>query len=256
MPLPFAFAAVSNATGQDLDNNFNALGAITPIPCSVSGSNSIQLTALINAPTISAYATYQAFVGQVAGTNTAPVTAAVGSLPFKPVFKDSPAGPVQLTGGEMVVGNVFSLLYDPVLDSAQGGFHLVIGQFLIGNYLLLSGGTQTGLLTAPNVTITTLMTTGQLKVATGQTLVRLVTALVATQANIPANSTVDQAVTLSGVAAGDAVIINPPSTIAAGVSVTAFANGASSVIIRWANVTTAQVNLATGNYRLTGLGFA
>ena len=255
MPLPFAFASVSNATGQNLDDDFNALGAITPIPVSVSGTNSLQLTPLINTPTISTYVTYQPFVGQVAGTNTAPVNAAVGSLPFKPVFKDSPSGPVLLTGGEMVASNMFSLLYDPELDSLQGGFHLIIGQFLVGNYLLLSGGTLTGLLTAPNITVTTLTTTGQLKVAAGQTLVRMVSALVATQANIPANSTVDQAVTLPGVAIGDAVIINPP-TLPAGVMVNASANGSNSVVIRWANVLGSQVNTATGNYRLTALGFA
>ena len=43
MSLPTTFAALTTATGQQLDNNFSALGALTPIPCSVSGTNAITI---------------------------------------------------------------------------------------------------------------------------------------------------------------------------------------------------------------------
>ena len=124
MSLPYTFANLTTAQLSYLDSNFAALGALTPIPCAVSGTNAIILAPQTNTPTVTAYADYGAFSGAVASTNTGAVTAQVSSLTALPVYKDTGAGPVALAGGELVAGNVFYLVYDAALNSGAGGFHL------------------------------------------------------------------------------------------------------------------------------------
>lgn len=125
MPLPVTFASLSTATGAQLDSNFAALGALTPVPCSLAGSNSLTLTPLANTPTIPAYANYGTFVAVAALANTTGVTAAVGSLGALTVYKDTPSGPIALSGGEIAPGNVLCFVYDSTLGSGSGGFHLI-----------------------------------------------------------------------------------------------------------------------------------
>ena len=104
MSLPTTFAALTTATGQQLDNNFSALGALTPIPCSVSGTNAITMVTALNTPSVPSYANYAVFSGVAAATNTGGTTVAVNSLSALTVYKDTVAGPVALSGGEIVAG--------------------------------------------------------------------------------------------------------------------------------------------------------
>ncbi len=127
MPLPFTFAGLSSAQMSDLDANFSALGALTAIPCTVSGTNTLVLTPLGDTPTIAAYTDYQAFSGIAAATNSGAATAQVGGLAALPVYKDTSSGPVALAGGESVIGNAIILSYDSALNTGSGGFHLVGG---------------------------------------------------------------------------------------------------------------------------------
>ena len=124
MSLPTTFAALTTATGQQLDNNFSALGALTPIPCSVSGTNAITMITALNTPSVPSYANYAVFSGVAAATNTGGTTVAVNSLSALTVYKDTVAGPVALSGGEIVAGNVLYLIYDSALNTGAGGFHL------------------------------------------------------------------------------------------------------------------------------------
>lgn len=124
MPLPITFAGLSVATGAELDQNFAALGALTTIPCTVSGTNALALTPLANTPTVSGYANYQAFSCVASATNTGATTAAVGSLAALSVYKDKSTGPTALAGGEIVNHNLITLTYDSALNSGAGGFHL------------------------------------------------------------------------------------------------------------------------------------
>ena len=124
MSLPTTFAALTTATGQQLDNNFSALGALTPIPCSVSGTNAITMVTALNTPSVPSYANYAVFSGVAAATNTGGTTVAVNSLSALTVYKDTVAGPVALSGGEIVAGNVLYLIYDSALNTGAGGFHL------------------------------------------------------------------------------------------------------------------------------------
>jgi hypothetical protein len=125
MALPTAFTGNVAPTGEELDADLAALGALTPIPCTIAGTNTITLTPNANTPTVVAYAPYTQFTGIAAGTNTGPVTAQVGSLASLNVYKDTINGPVQLSGSEIVLNTKLILMYDPTLNTGAGGFHLV-----------------------------------------------------------------------------------------------------------------------------------
>jgi hypothetical protein len=125
MTLPTTFAALTDATGAELDANFAALGACTTIPCSVSGTNVLVLTPLTNTPAVPAYADYMQFSFTAVGTNTTGVMAQVGSLPALDVARDTPAGRMALIGNEIVAGDFCILAFDTAVDSGAGGFHLL-----------------------------------------------------------------------------------------------------------------------------------
>lgn len=124
MGLPTTFANLTQATGQELDTNFAALGKIITIPGVIAGTNALSLTLQADTPTVGFYETGNSFVGVAAATNTLAVTLAVGSLSALSVYKDTEAGPVALTGGEIVIGNSYGFRYDAALNSGAGGFHL------------------------------------------------------------------------------------------------------------------------------------
>ena len=112
-----------------LDVNIQTLSAATPIPCAVSGTNTLTLTqnaaGMVPSSTLTLYSTNQVFSGIAIATNTGAVTATVGSIGALNVYKDTPSGPALLSGGEIVILNAFSLRYDPALNSGTGGFHLL-----------------------------------------------------------------------------------------------------------------------------------
>lgn len=124
MALPITFAGLSAPLMVDLDDNFAALGALTAIPCTASGTNTIVLTPEANTPTISAYANYQPFSFIAPATNTGAATARFSGLASLSIYKDTASGPVALVGGEIVTGNAVSLIYDSALNSGAGGFHV------------------------------------------------------------------------------------------------------------------------------------
>lgn len=127
MPLPVTFGNLTAAVTGDLDLNFAAVGALGLLPCTVSGTNTLLLTANPNTPTVSAYADYLSFLGVASATNTGPVTVRLGSLAALPVYRDSAFGPELLSGSEIVAGNAFVLTYDSALTQGGGGFHLLTG---------------------------------------------------------------------------------------------------------------------------------
>jgi len=127
MPLPFTFAPpTTTATGTNLDQNFNALGALVPVPCTASGTNAITLTPFsTNVPTVTALADYAVFSAVASATNTSSVTIAIGSFSALPLYRDSLSGPIALTAGQIVAGNAIYVVYDAALNSGGGGFHLL-----------------------------------------------------------------------------------------------------------------------------------
>lgn len=124
MPLTTLFAALSEASGAQLDAVLAELGVLTTIPCQASGTNILALVPGPETPTVVAYESYQGFSCVAVANNTGGVTAGVGALGLLNVYADTASGPTLLSGGEIVTGNLIILYYDPALDTGNGGFHL------------------------------------------------------------------------------------------------------------------------------------
>lgn len=124
MPFTTIFGAETQATGGQLDTNFNEAGALGTLPFATSGTNALTLTPVgVPAPT----ATLQRqgrYSSVVANTNTGPVTASINGLGALGVYKDTPSGPQLLSGGELVANNTYVLVYDAGLAAGAGGFHV------------------------------------------------------------------------------------------------------------------------------------
>lgn len=159
MPLPFEFADVTAATGQDLDDDFSAVGKLGTLPCTITGTNTLALTLNADTPTIPAYTNYIRFSGIAAGDNSGASTAQVGSLGALNVYKDTSAGPVALTGGEIQAGNAIELIYDAALAGGAGGFHL-------NTSTVTSGGTVTSVASGSGLTGGPITSSGTLALAT------------------------------------------------------------------------------------------
>lgn len=227
------YAAASTATGASLDQDFQLVGAVAPMPCVVAGTNALTLTqqtsgaagSVATTIAITAYQTGMQFCGIAALTNTGATTAAVGALLALNVYKPSPSGPVVLSGGEFVVGCAFTLLYDATLNSNVGGFHL------IASVLAIAGATITPALVQPTVGL-------QLGGSTSATLtaVKNASATLTFGAIVP-NQTADQLFGVTGLLASDRIAWNFPQPNSAGLIITGFVVSAQTLGVRFANVT-------------------
>lgn len=109
---------------------------------------------IVNAPNFSSIdGQYISFLVGPGLTNTGAATLTPNGTPIA-VLKDTIAGPVALTGGEMTAGNVVSAIY----SSVTGAFHLVAYPFPDSSQPVQSiasaATTNLGSLTSPNVLIT------------------------------------------------------------------------------------------------------
>ena len=138
MPLPYTFAAVTELDTPQLDANFNALGALTVIPCTCAGTNTLTLTPAANTPLVSAYTNFAPiFAFIAANTNTTAVTANIAGIGAVNVYKAN--GSVAVVSGDIVAGNLYYLGYNAALNSGNGGlvilnpsFVSTASQFIIG----------------------------------------------------------------------------------------------------------------------------
>lgn len=218
MALPFAFTGNVNPTGEELDADLAALGALTPIPCVVAGTNTITLTPQANTPTVAAYANYGQFSGVASATNTGAVTVQVGSLAAINVYKDTIAGPVLLTGGEIVQNTKLLLMYDSTLNGGAGGFHLI------------SPSAQM----VRNHTTTSSIALGAMNPQSGSTAT----------------------VTLAGTSVGDVVLIGFPASPSIGLSWQGFIPNAGTVVLQVFNqFSSATVTPTSGSYRISTQGY-
>lgn len=227
----------NNATPNlsDLDQNFNAVFLLTPVPCTVAGTNALILTQNVatqaSSGTIATYANGLQICGIAAQTNTGAVTAELGALPTLNVYKDTIAGPVALTGGEIVALCAFTLRYDSTLNSNAGGWHLIAGLNVSGNTISpalvrASIGLQIGATTTPTMT-------GLLSA----------TATLTYTAIVPGGSQ-DQSFTVAGLLSTDGLVMALPLPASTGIQLTPyFAAGntvAGTVTVRAANYTPAS----------------
>jgi hypothetical protein len=239
MALPFSFSNNTTPTGPQLDADLAALGNISLLPATVSGTNALTLTLLTNVPTVSAYANYMTFTGIAAATNTGATTAQVGSLSALNVYKDTAGGPVVLAGGEIRQNCTFALRYDSALNSGAGGFHLIAQTALAGGTVSqvvnFAGGLQVG---SSISTISRLMSNN----------VSLAWGVVGAQA------TSQLTVTLTGCAVNDSIAVGPPNSIVPGTHFYGYVPVAGSVILVAANITAGTLTPVSGFYRVTAIG--
>lgn len=266
MALPNSFSNNTAPTGPELDDNFSAVGALTVIPCVVAGTNAITMTAAASTPTINAYANYLRISGVAATTNTGATTARLGGLAALNVYRDTPGGPVLLSGGEIVIGCAFTLVYDSALNTGTGGWHLIstanalpyTGTVTNSTLSFVNGTLSTLILTGASISAPTLSVTGPLSGATvtGSSLGTFAKLMVGASAAsitrllsglgtlaytvVPAASAQDQQMVLAGVQPGDSISLGvtvtqvnavfAPSVPAAGtVNVRILNGGAASI---------------------------
>lgn len=247
--MSYSITQFQNSTQNQLsalDNNFTTFGALVPIPCSVAGTNTLTLTPspvnMVPTPTLTAYTTNVIFSGIASVTNTGPVNAAYGSLASLPVYKDTSAGPIALSGLEIVQNCAFSLRYDAALNSGNGGFHLIAN----------SG--DAGMPITPS----------SVQINSGSTLTMALSGTISlTYTATPGWSSQDQLFSVTGTgptlpALGDFMQVVPPSLGAAGVGyggmVTAVGSlsstaSAATIAIRLLNAASASLASNSGIYR-------
>ena len=285
MALPWIFINAATISLVWWDDNFAALGALTPIPCSVTGTDALALTPLTNTPSIPAYANYGIFTGIVAIDNTGPATAQVGALAALNIYKDTGAGPVVLAAGDLKTGNAFSLLYDSSLNTGAGGFHLTSAgpSGGSGTFLPLAGGALTGDLSGTDAAFSgtisgvTINSSGRLSGASifgtgiratgslagvslaingGAPVTRILSTIATvTFSVVAAGATQDQPMSIAGVQIGDNVMVGLPSVVAAGFAYNGYVSAVGVVQIRAANVTGGTLTPTGGLYRATAIGF-
>jgi hypothetical protein len=270
-----SFAAVTTATGAQLDANFAALGSLTAIPCTMAGANTITMTPDTgsNTPAVTAYRNYSLFTGIVASTNTGAVTIQVGSLAALNAYKDSPAGPVALSGGEMIAGNAVTAEYDSALNAGAGGFRVYTSTAFAGGTitspLVLLGAT--GSLSSVGVTLSSTLLTGNSLSIAGvaasiaslqvgnslSTLTRMVTGLATVTYSVTsANAVQDQNFTLDGVQVRDSLSLGMGPAVPAGAGFTGFIPANGTITVRLVNPSTVTLGAATVTLRATAMGFA
>lgn len=121
MALPWTFANATTLFTSRLDDNYNALGALTVIPCTATGTNTIALTPAANTPTISAYSNLApVFVFLAAATNSGATTVNVNGIGAKNLYKNN--GATAVGSGDIVIGGLYLVSYNSALNGAVGGF--------------------------------------------------------------------------------------------------------------------------------------
>lgn len=228
------FAAASQATGAQLDDDLTLVSNQAPIPCTVSGTNALTLALKSNVYTVTAYGNNMQLSGVASGTNTSTVTAQLGSLGALNVYKDTTAGPAVLSGGEIVSGNAFTLLYDSTLNTGAGGWHLFTGTQDVG----------------------TAINPASLKLGVaGSVLSRYFSGTQSVTFSVMlAGAVQDFPVVIAGPLVGDAVILGPPSLTAQPIIYYGFVSAPSTITIRAVNAGSVSLTPNNGAWRVTGMG--
>lgn len=243
------FANDSSPSLADLDQNFNAVGVLTPVPCTVSGTNVLSLqqnqSGQAASFTIAAYENGLQLCAVASASNTSSVTAALGSLAQLPVYKDTVAGPVALTGGEIIGNNSFTLRFEQALNSGNGGWHLITSMISNGN------------------TITPALVRATVGVQVGGTTGPTLTSILSAQAtlaytSIVPNSTQDQSFTVAGLLQSDGLALALPLPASSGIQLQGYfaaGNGTTATVTVRASNTTAGSTITPGTVTVGLKGF-
>lgn len=125
MALPVTFGPLTAASTGELDQNFTAVGALTTIQCTATGTNSIVLTPRANQPAVNGYNLPNPLkFGFIApASSSGSVTLEVGALGFLPVYTQNG---VQATSGTLISGNYYEGTYTTgaIYNSGAGAWVL------------------------------------------------------------------------------------------------------------------------------------
>lgn len=103
----------------------NTTGFFSDCTVVTGTANAIILTPILgNVATVPQMAKFATYRFQATATNTTAVTLRLGAAGPGPynVYKRSAAGSIALTGGEIVNGSFYSVVFDPLLNSSAGGW--------------------------------------------------------------------------------------------------------------------------------------
>ena len=271
------FANLTTPTLPELDANLAFLNGLVNIPCTVSGTNTLTVTPVAGGGTISSYSNYMVLRGIAAATNSGAVTANFAGIGALNVYKDTPAGPVVLTGNEIVLNCEFSLIYDSTLNASAGGFHLdtpnaggLSGQTVTVASINATLGSLTCLSISNGYFASASIAT--LSVATGiatlssvqlGSVVNALTRLQSTLASFSITSgnaltpgqEAQATISFTGAAVNDQILVQP-SSVSASLSYAGYVSAAGSVVFRVHNLApAATVTVSLFTVRLTDIGF-
>jgi len=122
-PTTFGGLATGNQNLSLFDTMFNAVGLLTAVPCSCSGTNTIALTPQSNTATQTIYANYQLYAFVAANTSTGSVTVNVNSIGALNLYLSD--GATQAGSGNLVAGAYYLIAYNSALNTGSGGFQII-----------------------------------------------------------------------------------------------------------------------------------
>lgn len=99
---------------------FSQVAQMVAIPSIASGTNTLVLTPIGNAPSLSNYQNFSSFRFVAAATSSASVSAGYQALPSLPVYFGD--GATQIGSGAVVVNQEYVLVFVQSLNSGAGGF--------------------------------------------------------------------------------------------------------------------------------------
>jgi hypothetical protein len=227
------FATLTNPTLPELDADLTIVSNQAHVPCTVSGSDALTFTQIPNlAYTVAAYQQNLQLAAVASSTNGGATTGQLGALAILPIYKDGSAGPVPLTGGEIVSGNAFTLVYDVNLNSGTGGWHLY------------SSTADKGLPINP----------GTLQLGSGSVMDHYFTTLASVTIPVVAgNSAQGVTILLGGAVPGDAVLIGPPTVHPTSLDLMALVSASGSIVLVALNPTAASQASIAAAYRVSVL---
>jgi hypothetical protein len=148
-PVNFQGLAAGNQPLSLLDTMFAQIAAMIAIPCTVAGQNFLTLTPVTGAPTLAAYANFNAFTFVAVNTSTSPVQAFFGALAALNAYKAD--GATQVSANDIIAGQLYTLIFNQALNGGVGGFYLVAPPVTATQ--ITSGGTFANLRVANNASV-------------------------------------------------------------------------------------------------------
>lgn len=136
MALPVTFGPLTSASTGQLDQNYAAVGALTTLQCTATGTNSIVLTPVANQPAVNGYGLPNPikFGFAAPATTSGSVTLEIGALGFLPVYLPSGS---QATSNTLTSNQYYEVTYTTSTTYNSGN-----GAWVLSSYQPATGVTS------------------------------------------------------------------------------------------------------------------